>query len=217
MDFDILDLGLIDYGQAFSLQQKLREDIRDNKKRSALLLCEHYPVITLGRSYRQENILKPQDEIKSLGVDIFCTDRGGNVTLHSPGQLVIYPVFDLCLFGRDINKFLRGLEEVAISLLADFGLLAKRKEGCAGVWIGDKKIASMGIAIRHWISTHGLSLNVNCDLSLFSLIRPCGQDIIMTSLARERRGNCCLSIPEIKRIIIDKFSKVFSRREEVTA
>jgi len=205
--FDALDLGLIDYQEGLSVQQNIAFEIYSGRRKSALILCEHNPVITLGRSADKKNILKPEEELKNSGIGIYNVNRGGDVTLHLPGQLVVYPIFDLRLLGCDIHKFLRKLEEVIILLLQDYGILAGRKENHTGVWVNGRKIASIGIAIRHWISSHGLSLNVDCDLSLFSLIRPCGEDIIMTSMVRELNSGA-ISIVEIKKGIIDKFCDV---------
>lgn len=206
--FDVLDLGLVEYRQGFSLQQSIVADIRSGKKKSTLLLCEHTPVITLGRHAQKENILQSAGKVMAQGVDIVQCNRGGDVTLHLPGQLVVYPVFDFKLLGKDIHLFLRKLEQVVISLLKGFGLKAGRKEGLTGVWVGDRKIASIGIALSHWVAYHGLSLNVNCDLRLFSLIRPCGQDIIMTSMAVERAWRP-LEMKNVKENIVTVFHKVY--------
>lgn len=211
--FDVLDLGLVDYGRCVSLQQSLSEDIFLSRKPSTLILCEHNPVITLGRQGSKNNILRPLDEIESRGISIASVNRGGDVTLHLPGQLVAYPVFDLRLLGRDISRFLRNLENAAVSLLKDYGIEAKNRQGLTGVWVGGKKIASIGIAISHWVSTHGLALNVACDLDLFSLIKPCGQDIIMTSMA-EWAAPGTLKMDGMKKRLVDKFLEVFLRAED---
>lgn len=221
--FEVLDLELFDYNRCVSLQRSLSEDIFLGNRPSVLILAEHNPVITLGRQARKENILKTEDEIKSLGIEIVNINRGGDVTLHLPGQLVIYPIFDLRLLGRDINLFLRNMEKAAILLLKDYGICAEnRPSPCTylsgakgrnirsftGVWAGNKKIASIGIAISHWVSTHGLSLNVNCDLDLFSLIRPCGEDIMMTSMEKLLAAQN-LKIDKIKKQLADKFRRVY--------
>ncbi len=137
--------------------------------------------------------------------------------MHLPGQLVIYPVFDLRVFGRDIGSFLRALEEAVMLLLADYGIAAKRKPGLSGVWVAprEKKIASIGIAVSRWITTHGLSLNVNCGLDLFSLIRPCGKDIIMTSVQEEVSKKTAISMDEIKKEAVEKFRLVFNSRGKI--
>ena len=169
-------------------------------------------MITLGRSAKKENVLKPDEQLKSLGIEVVHTNRGGDVTLHLPGQLVVYPIFDLRYLGRDIGLFLRNMEKAVISMLKDYRIKAVALEGSTGVWVDQKKIASIGIAVRNWVAYHGVSLNISCNLDLFSLIRPCGQDIIMTSMARFLSPDV-LSISEIKRRLTDKFKQVFRCRD----
>lgn len=208
--FSVLDLGLIDYQECLLLQRDLSGRVFEGKSQSSLILCRHNPVITLGRRAKRENILSPE-KLASLGIGVIDTNRGGDVTLHFPGQLVIYPVFDLRVFGRDIGCFLRKLEQAALLLLADYGIAAKREPGLAGVWVGERKIASIGIAVSRWITTHGLSLNVSAGLDLFSLIRPCGRDIMMTSVEKEAQGKTTVSMDEIKNKAVEKFRLVFRR------
>lgn len=208
--FSVLDLGLIDYQECLLLQRDLSGRIFEGEGQSSLILCRHNPVITLGRSAKRENILSPE-KLVSLGVGVIDTNRGGDVTLHFPGQLVIYPVFDLRVFGRDIGCFLRKLEQAVILLLEDYGIAARREAGLAGVWVGERKIASIGIAVSRWITTHGLSLNVSGGLDLFSLIRPCGRDIMMTSVEKESRVKAGVSMDEVKDKAIEKFSLIFCR------
>ena len=207
-DFEVLDLGLIDYQKGLSLQQDLLKEIASGKRKSVLTFCEHNPVITLGRSAKKENVLKPDEQLRSLGVEVIHTNRGGDVTLHLPGQLVVYPVFDLRCLGRDIGLFLRNMEKAVIAMLKAYRIKALVKEGSTGVWVEQKKIASIGIAVRNWVSYHGLSLNVNCNLDLFSLIRPCGQDIMMTSMARFLSPDD-LNINEVKRRLTNSFRQEF--------
>jgi len=209
-DFELLDLGLIDYQKGLSLQQDLLREVASGKIKSVLTFCEHNPVITLGRSAKKENVLKPDEQLRSLGVEVIPTNRGGDVTVHLPGQLVVYPIFDLRCLGRDIGLFLRNMEKAVIATLKAYRIKASVKEGSTGVWVGQKKIASIGIAVKNWVGYHGLSLNVSCDLDLFSLIRPCGQDIIMTSMARFLNPDD-LNISEIKGRLRDEFKQVFAR------
>ncbi|OGX60754.1 MAG: lipoyl(octanoyl) transferase [Omnitrophica WOR_2 bacterium RIFOXYC2_FULL_45_15] len=209
-DFEVLDLGLIDYQKGFSWQQDLVNEIASGKRKGVLIFCEHSPVITLGRSAKKENVLKPGEQLKSLGIEVVAANRGGDVTLHLPGQLVVYPVFNLRYLGRDIGLFLRNIEKAVISLLNDYRIKATALEGSTGVWVEQKKIASIGIAVKNWVAYHGVSLNINCNLDLFSLIRPCGQDIIMTSMARFIHFND-LNVSEIKIKLADKFKQVFTR------
>ena len=207
--FEVLDLGLIDYEKALSFQKKLAKDVAAGIRQSTLILCEHHPVITLGRQAKKENIIKSQAELMAKGIKIANTNRGGDVTLHLPGQLIIYPIFDLRRLGRDIRLFLRNLEEAVILFLEDYGIAASRQEGLTGVWVGARKIASIGIAISNWVTSHGLSLNVDCNLDFFSLIKPCGQDIMMTSMAQLKELNS-LKMEEVRERVIEKFKLLFS-------
>ncbi|MEK6563978.1 MAG: lipoyl(octanoyl) transferase LipB [Candidatus Omnitrophota bacterium] len=211
-DFEVLDLGLIGYQKGFSLQQDLVNEIASGKRKSVLIFCEHSPVITLGRGAKKENVLTSAEQLKSLGIEVIAANRGGDVTLHLPGQLVVYPLFDLRYLGRDIGLFLRNMEKAVISLLNDYRIKATALEGSTGVWVEQKKIASIGIAVKNWVAYHGVSLNISCDLDLFSLIRPCGQDIIMTSMARFLSPDL-LNISEIKRRLTGSFRQEFVRGE----
>ncbi len=150
-----------------------------------MILCEHPTVITLGRSADKNNILVDIDYLFENGIKIINADRGGDVTIHIPGQLVAYFIFDIKLLGRDIHRFLRKLEDVILLFLAKYDIPGERKKNLTGVWIDDKKIGAIGIGIRKWISFHGLSVNINPDMNLFSLIRPCGiKDKGVVSLAQ---------------------------------
>jgi lipoyl(octanoyl) transferase len=208
MEFSTLDLGLVDYETSLSIQQELARDISLGKRVSTLLLCEHNPVITLGRLADKNNILGPEEEFEARGIAIKNTTRGGDVTLHLPGQLVVYPVFDLRPLGRDLHCFLRDLERAAVLLLRGYGIGAETKSGLTGVWVEDKKIASIGIAVSRWVAYHGMSINVDCDLDLFSLIRPCGQDIMMTSILNENAADAP-DMVAVKKRAADKFYEVF--------
>jgi len=183
MSFKVLDLGLVNYEKALVFQQEVFKAVENNISESALILCRHYPVITCGRQADKKNILVPEQELNNKGISLYEASRGGDVTYHGPGQLIIYPVFNLAHFKKDIHWFLRFLEETVIDLLVDFGIKGERIKGKTGVWVDKKKICSIGIAIRRWITFHGLSINIKKDdLANFSLIRACGMDIKMTSL-----------------------------------
>lgn len=204
MQFEIFDLGLIDFRKAWDFQKEIFLKVRDGYIPSALILCQHNPVITLGRSRKRDNILISEAELKNKGIEVYDIERGGDVTYHGPGQLTVYPIFDLHYFNRDIHKFLRYLEDMVINLLTDFGINAIRYPGLTGVWVGKEKIASIGIAIKNWITFHGLSINIKKnDLDNFRLIRPCGLDTEMISL------ECLLGreveVDSIKDKIISKF------------
>lgn len=202
----IQDLGLIDYERAFLIQKETVTQVLKGQS-DTLILCEHPSVLTLGRLASEENYLIPRDEIISRGVRILNIDRGGEITLHAPGQLVTYPIFNIQRSGRDLKHFLSKLEQVAIDLLQGFDILARRISGQRGVWVNDKKIASIGIGVKKWISFHGMSINVNVDLNLFRMIRPCGLDVQMTSISQ--LTNRDVSIQEVKNRVIESFVKNF--------
>jgi lipoate-protein ligase B len=204
MDFRVFDLGLVDFQEAWQFQRKLFTDLKTGSSASTLILCQHHPVITLGRLTDKKNILASEQELKNKGIEVHRIERGGDVTYHGPGQFMAYPVFNLSHFKKDINWFLRQLEEVVIHFLSDFGIKAARYNGLTGVWVNRQKISSIGIAIKNWITFHGLSLNIKKDdLNNFNLIRPCGMDIEMTSLetilGRE------FEISKLKESFIQKF------------
>lgn len=179
----IFDLGLIDFKKALDFQKSVFEDVKNNKFPAAVILCQHYPVITLGRSSSKDNILAQDIELRHRGIGVQEIERGGDVTYHGPGQLVLYPILNLNHFKKDIRWFLSSLEGMSIKLLSEFGVSGKRLTGATGIWVEGKKIASIGITVRKWITYHGLAINIKKDdLDNFSLIRPCGMDIMMTSL-----------------------------------
>lgn len=170
----IYRLGLIEYDDAYHLQQKLLYQRLDGRIEDTLLLLEHPPVITIGKSGKLENILVTQAQLAEEGVSLVFTDRGGDVTYHGPGQIVGYPIFDLRERGRNIHRYVRDLEEVLIRTLNDFSIKSGRDSSHAGVWVKNEEIAALGLSVKRWITLHGFALNVNADLAPFSLINPCG-------------------------------------------
>ena len=180
-------LGLIPYGEALELQKRLVAQRRAGDIPDTLLLLEHPHVITLGTSSHRENILVDDDQARLLGIDVFDTGRGGDVTYHGPGQLVGYPILDLKPDRCDLHRYVRDLEEVLIRALATFGITAGRKDGLTGAWVGDEKIAAIGVRVSSgWITSHGFALNVSTDLSFFGSIVPCGiTQFGVTSIARQ--------------------------------
>jgi lipoate-protein ligase B len=177
----ILDLGQLDYRAAYDRQLELLDQRKRGEGVDTILLVEHPHVITMGRSRAAEaNVLAAGD------VEVVAIERGGDVTYHGPGQLVAYPILQLHEGERDLHRFLRNLEEAMINALAHWDIEAGRQPGKTGAWVGPRKIASIGIACRRWVTFHGLALNVNTDLSYFGRINPCGFDsAIMTSMAAE--------------------------------
>jgi len=183
MEFKVIDLGLIDFIPALALQKIKFKEVKEGRLTSCLILCQHLPVITLGRQAKRENILVSFDELKRRGINIYEVERGGDVTYHGPGQILVYPIFNLAFFKKDIHWFLRKLEETVIDFFKDLEVKARCIPGLTGVWVEEKKIASLGIAIKNWISFYGLSINIKKDdLANFCLIRPCGLEVKMTAL-----------------------------------
>ena len=198
MDLKIVDLGLVDFKDAWVKQKELFQDVLAGNLEKALVICRHQPVITLGRSAKKVNILVSREDLKSKGIAIYEVERGGDVTYHGPGQLTIYPIFNLNHMKKDIHWFLRYLEGLIIRGLNDFGVKGQRRRGLTGVWVKERKIAAIGIAIKNWISFYGLSVNIKQDdLTNFSLIRPCGLDIMVTSI--ESESNKAISIEEAQK------------------
>lgn len=170
----IIDLGVTDFSRACILQKDLAERVYRGEAENTLIITEHRPVITIGRKGSWNNIFKTREFLSSRGIDVFNVDRGGDVTYHGPGQLTAYPVFRLENESRDIHCFLRFLEEIGGHFLAQYGIAAEKAPGFTGVWFQGKKIGSIGIGVKKWVTYHGIALNVNTDLEPFSFIRPCG-------------------------------------------
>ena len=176
-------LGLVEYRQAWDLQVHLAQAVRAGEQANALLLLEHPPVYTRGRLGHPDQILLNPDELAQRGIQVVETDRGGQVTFHGPGQLVAYPVVDLREWGGPL-KYVRTLEQIIVRTLADFGISAGTVEKMTGVWVGDAKIAAIGVKISRGVAYHGFALNINTDLSYFDYIVPCGIcDRAVTSMA----------------------------------
>ena len=170
----VLRLGRLDYHDAWALQRQLVAQRGAGEIRDTLVLLEHPPVITLGRSGTPDHLLGSETELQDRGVEFVETDRGGDITFHGPGQIVGYAIVDLAARDRDLHRYLRDLESVLILALAEFGIRAGRADGLTGVWVGDAKVAAIGIRVSRWITHHGFALNVDTDLSYFDLIVPCG-------------------------------------------
>lgn len=174
LQLEIIDAGRMAYAEALALQKKLAADKAGGEPRDFLILVEHPPVVTLGRSSKPANVLLPRAELARRGIEVFDVERGGDVTLHGPGQLVGYPIVDLRRAGLGVTDYMRFLEGVVIGTLGGFGVEAFARKGLTGVWTGRGKIAAIGVAVRRWVSFHGFALNVSIDLSLFDVIVPCG-------------------------------------------
>jgi lipoate-protein ligase B len=182
---EVRRLGRVPYADALALQEDLRARIGAGEAPETILLLEHPDVITYGRGAKEGNTLRADTDLRRLGYDVFRVNRGGDVTWHGPGQLVGYPLLDLQRHGQDVHRYLRALEGALVDALADFGISARRREGYAGVWLDERrKIASIGVGLRRWLTLHGFALNVNCDLARFDVIVPCGlAGVRMVSMA----------------------------------
>ena len=178
-------LTMVGFDEAYNLQMKLVRRRQDGVIADTLLLLEHPPTITLGKSGKLENVLVPPEKLKKEGIALCRTDRGGDVTYHGPRQLVAYPIINLRESQRNIHRYVYDLEEVLIRTLESFGIKASRDDGHPGVWVERQEIAAIGLSIKHGISMHGLALNVNPNLEHFSFINPCGfSDRKATSMAK---------------------------------
>lgn len=196
-----------DYRELAALQEELREGIISRGERDCLLFVQHLPVITVGASGSTQDILVTDAFLKEKRIDVVRTDRGGKITYHGPGQLVVYPIFDLRRRDRDVHLFVRRLEEVVIRVLHDYGISALRKQGYPGVWVGEAKICSVGVGMKRWVTKHGLALNVTADLVPFSYINPCGTQRDVTSI--EKLLSKEISMGEVMNAMVRHFSDVF--------
>jgi lipoyl(octanoyl) transferase len=176
-------LGRVDYASALQLQQQLTADRKQGLIPDQLLLLEHPHVITMGRNGHAENLLADDDIMARAGIAFYPTDRGGDVTYHGPGQLVGYPILDLRDWQRDVGAYVRAVEETIIATLAEYGIAAGRIPKLTGVWVGERKIAAIGVHLSRWVTSHGFALNVSTDLSYFQYIVPCGLTRPVTSMA----------------------------------
>ena len=223
----VVDLGLLAYTEAWDYQTRLFNDILAIKKANRdlpaadqlhtpnyILLCEHPPVITLGKSGDRNNLLATPEELASMGATYVPTNRGGDITFHGPGQLVVYPVVDLENFFTDISRYMRMLEEAVIQTLQLYGIAGERLAGLTGVWLNGgtpRKICAMGVKSSRWVTMHGLALNVNVDLAFFQLIVPCGiNDKAVTSMKQET--GLTYPMQEIKQRLTERLLEIFEMK-----
>ncbi len=200
------DWGLVDYAEGYDRQRQCVQRVIEGAV-DHLIFCEHPPVLTLGRMTNPDSLLYQRHDIEERGVTIINVDRGGDVTLHAPGQLIVYPIFNLNKHGKDLKAYMEKLEEVAVDLLKNFGILAISISGQRGVFVGDDKIISIGVGVRKWVTYHGLGINVATDLSLFNLIKPCGLNVCMTSM-QKLKGHP-VSMKDVKAKVVELFQKRF--------
>jgi lipoate-protein ligase B len=211
-------LGRLPYGEALELQRSIARDrISGAIPQDVLLLVEHAPVVTLGRGTKEKNLVSSPEFLQSKGVELFEVERGGDVTYHGPGQLVGYPIIDLKRHREDLHWYLRKIEESLINTLADYGIPGERNTAFTGVWTRGRKIASIGVHAREWVTWHGFALNVTTDLSYFDLIVPCGIDgVVMTSIAREL-GLEDVAAQDVRDRVTAKFAEAFDLTAVVTS
>jgi lipoyl(octanoyl) transferase len=203
-------LGLVTYSDGLRLQEQAVKNIRAGDGPEQLLLLEHPHVFTLGRGADGGNILAGREQLQAHSIEVHETGRGGDVTYHGPGQMVGYPIINLKPDRCDVHRYVRDVEEVLIKTIADFGVTGERIKGLTGVWVGNEKVAAIGVRIARWITSHGFALNVNTDLSYFQMIVPCGiTDKGVTSLSRLLGRK--IAMQEVARAAAHHFGEVFER------
>jgi len=202
----VRELGRMAYGEALELQQQLVAGRKQGAVEDHLLLLEHPHVITLGRNGQMANLLASEETLGRAGISFYPTDRGGDVTYHGPGQLVGYPILDLREWKRDVGAYVRAVEQTLIDTLADFGIEAGRIPKLTGVWVGERKIAAIGVHLSRWVTSHGFALNVHTDLSYFQYIVPCGLTKPVTSMAQL---GVHTTLAEVSRRLAAHFGRIF--------
>jgi len=214
MTIKVVDLGRISYSEALDLQNQLLRLRQQGRIGDVLLLLEHPDVLTIGRSGHRSNLLISEEERNRRGVQVYDINRGGDITYHGPGQIVGYPIIDLSSMGKSVRTFVRNLEEVFIRLLnREYHIPAGRDPAHTGVWIGEKKITAIGLAVKRWVTQHGFAFNVNTDLSHFQWIVPCGiADKGVTSMA-DQLGRA-VDFQKVKNQVADYFAQVYQREIE---
>ena len=205
-EIKILDLGHSSYREVWDLQKKMHKDRINSKINDTLIFVEHESVYTLGKNANKDHLLQNKDD----SIDVFDIERGGDITYHGPGQLVVYPILDLTNYQKSVSWYMRKLEQVTIDLLSEYDIKATRSKGLTGVWVGDEKIAAQGVKISRWVTMHGFSINVNTNLDFYDGIIPCGIfDRGVTSIS-EILGRL-IDMNQIKMVIIEKFNDNFKK------
>ena len=204
----VLELGLVEYQEAYKLQRTLHRQRIDGKISNVLLLLEHPPTITIGKTGTLDNVLIAGERLAEQGISLFFVDRGGDVTYHGPGQLVGYPIVDLGQRWKDLYRYVNDLEEVMLRTLRDFSIDGNRDECHPGVWVKEEGIATIGLSVRRWVSMHGFALNVNIDLEHFSFINPCGfSDRKATSMSKILNSH--VTMEEVTHSLVSHFCDIF--------
>jgi lipoate-protein ligase B len=206
----VLECGLLPYSEGLALQRRVEAARQEEAVGDVLLLLEHHPVYTRGRRSTAEELPMGAEWYEMQGIEVVDTDRGGRVTYHGPGQLVAYPIVSLKAYGDDVHAYVRGLERVAITALAERGVEAGTVEGLTGIWVGERKIGSIGVHVSRGVTTHGLAINVNNDLQPFEWVVPCGiEGCRVTSLSRELGAEQDLSA--FAATLAARYGEVFDR------
>jgi lipoate-protein ligase B len=204
----VWNLGLMGYSEAYGLQRALQHQRVEGKIPDVLLLLEHPPTITIGKSGKLDNILTSKERLVQHGIALFFIDRGGDVTCHGPGQIVGYPIVDLGQRGKDLHRYVNDLEEVMLRTLKDFSIDGNRDECHPGIWVNGEEIAAIGLSVRRWVSMHGFALNINIDLEHFSFINPCGfSDRRATSMSKILGND--VPMEKVTHSLISHFYEVF--------
>ncbi len=202
-----LSLGRSDYGWTLDLQRTLHACRKSGATPDLLITVEHNPVFTFGRSGSRDHLLASRGDLRREGIELHDVERGGDVTYHGPGQLVVYPIVDLRDHGRDVKGFIRGLEGAMIAALADLGVEAVPRDGYPGVWVEDRKIASIGVYVSGWVTRHGLALNVAVNPAHFAMIRPCGLPVETVSIC-DLLGRS-IGLDAVRDLLLDRLSERF--------
>ncbi len=204
----IYELGTTNYDEVHTLQRRLQAQRRQDQGADSLLLTEHRPVITLGRSHPEPDLRVPADELAEQGIPVIQTERGGDITYHGPGQLVAYGILDLRAWDLGVVDYAAALEETVVGVLADWGVKGERVPAGRGVWVGGRKVASLGLNVRKWVTMHGIAVNIDPEMSHFELINPCGMEgVEMTSLSLEVGKP--IPMPEVVESFVFHFGRVF--------
>lgn len=205
----IHDCGSTDFRETLGLQRTLVEKKRSGKIPNTVLIVEHRPVITLGARESKNKLLVGPKVLAQRGVDLVCIRRGGGATAHNPGQLVFYPVLDLKSLGLGVSEYIRELESIGIELLSRLGVKSGRRKGFPGLWVGERKIASIGVRVSRGVTFHGMAINIANELSIFDLMIPCGLDgVQMTSVLKETGRRCQMT--EVKQKLTRLLTSAFS-------
>ena len=209
------DLGIIDYKEAWELQKEIHSKRVMSEVKDFLFLLEHPNTYTLGKTAHKENLTGSETYLNENHISVYDIDRGGDITYHGPGQIVGYPIIDLNDWKKDTHKYLRALEEVIIKTCEEYNLSGERNTKHTGVWLGDRKIAAIGIKVSRWVTMHGFAFNINTDLNLFNGIIPCGiPDKAVTSLQNELKRK--IEIQEVKEKLLANFKEIFEYDEVLT-